>query len=55
MLYSRNLINFLQLILKNGELTIDRADEILVGSCVAFGGRIVNERAAAAAQQIAVG
>ncbi len=55
MLYSRNLINFLQLILKSGELTIDRADEILIGSCVAFGGRIVNERAAAAAQQIAVG
>jgi NAD(P) transhydrogenase subunit alpha len=49
MLYSRNLSNFLQLILKKGELVIDRADEIIAGSCVAFGGEIVNERVAAAA------
>jgi NAD(P) transhydrogenase subunit alpha len=48
MLYSRNLLNFLQLILKKGELNIDRSDEIIAGSCVAFGGEIVNERAAAA-------
>ncbi len=49
MLYSRNLLNFLQLILKKGELNIDRSDEIIAGSCVAFGGEIVNERAAAVA------
>ncbi len=49
MLYSRNLSNFLQLILKNGELKIDRADEIIAGSCVAMGGEIVNERVASAA------
>ncbi|MGC2209947.1 MAG: NAD(P)(+) transhydrogenase (Re/Si-specific) subunit alpha, partial [Candidatus Korobacteraceae bacterium] len=48
MLYSRNLSNFLNLIVKNGELKIDRADEIIAGSCVAFGGEIVNERVAAA-------
>jgi proton-translocating NAD(P)+ transhydrogenase subunit alpha len=48
MLYSRNLSNFLQLILNNGELKIDRADEILAGSCVAFGGEIVNDRVSAA-------
>jgi NAD(P) transhydrogenase subunit alpha len=48
MLYSRNLSNFLQLILKKGELNINRADEIIAGSCVAFGGEIVNERVAAA-------
>jgi len=54
MLYSRNLINFLLLILKNGELTIDRADEIIAGSCVAFGGEIVNQRVAdAAVRQVA--
>jgi NAD(P) transhydrogenase subunit alpha len=51
MLYSRNLVNFLQLILKSGEMKIDRADEIIAGSCVAFGGEIVNERVAAAAGQ----
>jgi NAD(P) transhydrogenase subunit alpha len=50
MLYSRNLSNFLQLILKKGELNINRADEIIAGSCVAFGGEIVNERVAAAAR-----
>jgi H+-translocating NAD(P) transhydrogenase subunit alpha len=49
MLYAKNLSNFLQLILKQGELHIDRADEIIAGSCVAFGGEIVNERVAAAA------
>ena len=48
MLYSRNVSNFLQLILKQGELVIDRADEIIAGSCVAHGGEIVNERVAAA-------
>ncbi len=48
MLYSRNLLNFLQLILKNGEVKIDGSDEIIKGSCVAFRGEIVNERAAAA-------
>ena len=50
MLYSRNVSNFLALILKDGELKIDRADEIIAGSCVAFGGEIVNERVAAALQ-----
>jgi len=48
MLYSRNLSNFLQLIVKKGELAIDRADEIIAGCCVAFGGEVVNERVAAA-------
>jgi NAD(P) transhydrogenase subunit alpha len=47
MLYSRNINKFLQLILKEGELAIDRADEIIAGCCVAFGGEVVNERVAA--------
>ncbi|PSH04803.1 MAG: NAD(P)(+) transhydrogenase (Re/Si-specific) subunit alpha [Acidobacteria bacterium] len=48
MLYSRNLSNFMQLILKKGELSIDRADEIIAGSCVATGGEFVNEKVSAA-------
>ncbi|MDR3763189.1 MAG: NAD(P) transhydrogenase subunit alpha [Acidobacteriota bacterium] len=48
MLYSRNLTKFLDLIVKKGELVIDRADEIIAGSCVAHGGQVVNERVAAA-------
>jgi NAD(P) transhydrogenase subunit alpha len=48
MLYSRNMTKFLQLILKEGKVDIDRADEIISGCCVAFGGEVVNERVAAA-------
>jgi len=48
MLYSRNVSNFLQLIVKNGELVIDQADEIIAGSCVAHAGQVVNERVTAA-------
>jgi NAD(P) transhydrogenase subunit alpha len=48
MLYSRNISNFLQLIVKKGELVIDHKDEIIAGSCVAHGGEIVNERVSAA-------
>jgi NAD(P) transhydrogenase subunit alpha len=48
MLYSRNLSNFLQLLVKSGELVIDRADEIIAGSCVAHDGQVVNERVSAA-------
>ncbi len=50
MLYSRNLAKFLDLIVKKGELAIDRADAIIAGSCVAYGGQVVNERVAAALQ-----
>ena len=48
MLYSRNVNNLLQLIVKKGEVVVDRADEIIAGSCVAQGGQFVNERVAAA-------
>jgi len=48
MLYSRNVSNFLQLIVNKGELVIDHKDEIIAGSCVAHGGQIVNERVSAA-------
>jgi NAD(P) transhydrogenase subunit alpha len=50
MLYSRNLSKFLELIIRKGELVIDRNDEIIAGSCVAHGGQIVNERVSAALQ-----
>jgi len=48
MLYSRNVNNLLQLIVKKGEVVVDRADEIIAGSYVAQGGQFVNERVAAA-------
>jgi NAD(P) transhydrogenase subunit alpha len=45
-LYARNILNFLALILKKGELTLDLADEVLAGACVAHDGKPVNPRVA---------
>jgi NAD(P) transhydrogenase subunit alpha len=47
-LYSRNIANFLALIIKDGALNLDMQDEIISGSCVAHQGQIVNPRVAAA-------
>jgi NAD(P) transhydrogenase subunit alpha len=45
-LYARNILNFLGLIVKKGELTVDLADEVLAGACVAHQGNPVNPRVA---------
>jgi H+-translocating NAD(P) transhydrogenase subunit alpha len=45
-LYARNVLNFLGLIVKKGELTVDLADEVLAGACVAHQGKPVNPRVA---------
>ncbi len=45
-LYARNILNFLGLILKNGELHVDLGDEVLAGACVAHDGSPVNPRVA---------
>ena len=45
-LYSRNVLNFLGLIAKNGELKIDLEDEVVAGACVAHKGAPVNPRVA---------
>ncbi|MGA3046797.1 MAG: Re/Si-specific NAD(P)(+) transhydrogenase subunit alpha [Terracidiphilus sp.] len=45
-LYARNILNFLALIVKKGELTLDLADEVLAGACVAHDGNPVNPRVA---------
>lgn len=45
-LYSRNIANFLGLIVKKGELAVDLADEVLAGACVAHLGKPVNPRVA---------
>ena len=46
-LYAMNCANFAALILKEGELVLDFEDELVAGSAVTHGGRIVNERVAA--------
>ncbi len=45
-LYARNVLNFLGLIVKKGELSVDLADEVLAGACVAHQGKPVNPRVA---------
>jgi NAD(P) transhydrogenase subunit alpha len=45
-LYARNMLNFLGLIAKKGELAIDLSDEVLAGACVAHNGKPVNPRVA---------
>jgi len=43
-LYARNIATFLALILKDGALSIDTADEIVRATLVARGGEVVHER-----------
>ncbi len=50
-LYARNILNFLALIVKKGELSVDLADEVLAGACVAHQGKPVNPRVADLLQQ----
>jgi len=49
-LYSKNVTNFLNLLVKKGVLALDMNDEIIKGSCVAHNGDVVNERVAAILQ-----
>ena len=55
-LYAKNILNFLGLIVKKGELQVDLSDEVLAGACVAHEGKPVNPRVAkllASAQSVA--
>jgi NAD(P) transhydrogenase subunit alpha len=45
-LYARNVLKFIDLIVKKGELNVDLSDEVLVGACVAHKGSTVNPRVA---------
>ena len=44
LVYAKNVANFLALIIKDGQISPDPDDDIVVGSTVARGGSIVNER-----------
>ena len=46
-LYSRNMTAFLNLLIKDGELRIDMADDVVGPSCVTHQGQFVNKRVAA--------
>lgn len=43
-LYGKNILNFLQLIIKEGELNLNFQDDLVKGTCVAHEGLVVNER-----------
>ena len=43
-LYARNILNFLALIVKKGEVVLDLSDEVLAGACVAHNRIPVNPR-----------
>ena len=45
-LYARNILNFLALIVKQGEINVDLSDEVVAGACVAHQGSPVNPRVA---------
>lgn len=47
-LYSRNVTSFLTLLIKDGELSINMADDVVGPSCVTHDGQVVNSRVAAA-------
>jgi NAD(P) transhydrogenase subunit alpha len=48
-LYARNIQALLELMVTDGELTLDFDDEVIAGACVTRGGEIVHEGAAKAA------
>jgi NAD(P) transhydrogenase subunit alpha len=52
-LYSRNVTAFLNLIIKDGQLSIDLKDNVVGPTCVTHGGEFVNERVAAALEAMA--
>jgi NAD(P) transhydrogenase subunit alpha len=52
-LYSRNIANFLALLIKDGSLHLDMEDEIIRGSCVAYQGQVVNPRVSSALEALA--
>jgi NAD(P) transhydrogenase subunit alpha len=48
-LYARNVQSLLELMVKEGELTLDFDDEIIKGACITRDGEIVHEGARNAA------
>jgi H+-translocating NAD(P) transhydrogenase subunit alpha len=46
-MYGKNILNFLQLIInKEGELNVNFDDDLVKGTCIAYEGKITNERVA---------
>jgi NAD(P) transhydrogenase subunit alpha len=51
-MYSKNVLNFLKLIIdKDGNMNLNFADDLVQGTCIAYDGKIVNERVQALVPQ----
>jgi NAD(P) transhydrogenase subunit alpha len=50
-LYSRNVQSLLELMIKEGELSLDFDDEVLAGACITRDGEIVHEGAKQASEK----
>ncbi|MEP6677024.1 MAG: Re/Si-specific NAD(P)(+) transhydrogenase subunit alpha [Ferruginibacter sp.] len=43
-MYGKNISNFLQLIIKEGNLNLNFEDDLVKGTCITYNGKVVNER-----------
>jgi NAD(P) transhydrogenase subunit alpha len=43
-LYAKNVFNFLQLLIRDGDLVLNFSDDIVQGACITHSGAIINER-----------
>jgi NAD(P) transhydrogenase subunit alpha len=43
-LYAKNIFNFLQLLMKDGDLVLNFSDDIVQGACITHSGNITSER-----------
>ncbi|MEI9933801.1 MAG: Re/Si-specific NAD(P)(+) transhydrogenase subunit alpha [Ferruginibacter sp.] len=43
-LYGKNVLNFLQLIIKDGSLNLNFEDDLVKGTCIAYNNEVTNER-----------
>jgi NAD(P) transhydrogenase subunit alpha len=49
-LYAKNIFNFLQLLIKDGDLVLNFSDDIVQGACITHSGAVTNERVRQAEQ-----
>lgn len=52
-LYSNNVVAFLRLLIKDGQLNIDMSDDVVGPTCVLHNGEVVNQRVASALGMVA--
>ena len=43
-MYGKNMINFLKLLVKDGQLHLDFEDEIVADACITHDGKLINKR-----------